>query len=235
MRECPQWFQDELTRIGGTNPYGEPIFRLVWSTEPKTVIGGKFHDGYVGYREKRFVPGTPAWALMVWEPREMMGSPAMWEFDYRDPETNLLEIGGYPKYGRYRLLQKFLHTELVEQRVERHWMDGPHVRTETVSQPKSVHYRLEPRGIILDLMLPMLMAWRRLSERAKVAALLQEELQKKNEFLKKAKDARDGTRLSRTLRSSKLVQKRAEMIEKGMRQAMEVATRYGLGMMVQGA
>ena len=31
MRTCPEWFQKELTRIGGKNPYGEPMFKLVWS------------------------------------------------------------------------------------------------------------------------------------------------------------------------------------------------------------
>ena len=42
MRECPPWFQDELTRIGGVNQYGEPVFRLVWSQNESMTIGGKW-------------------------------------------------------------------------------------------------------------------------------------------------------------------------------------------------
>lgn len=232
MRRCPKWFQDELTRIGGVNPYGEPIFKLVWSTEPRRVIGGKFKDGYVGYRLRPEMLGTPAWALMVWEPREMMGSPLRWDQDYRDEETGLSDIGGFPKHGRYRLLQKFLHTEIVKGAQERCWMDGPHIRREIVQSQKVVTHRMEPCGFMLDVMVPMLMMWRRLSDEGKVKALKQEERQKEEEYVKACKDVREGVKLSRTLRSSQLVQKRAEIIEAGMKQAMAMASRYGLGMTV---
>jgi hypothetical protein len=233
MRETPAWFQDELTRIGGTNPYGEPVFRLVWSTEPRMVVGGRWdRDGFVGYRQTLAVSGVPCWALMVWEPREMSGSLTRWEIDYRDEETGLLQCGNYPTSGKYRLLQRFIHREITRRAVERQFFDGVNIHTETVSQPEAVTYRMEPCGFMLDIMLPMLMRWRRLSNEAKTEALLQEERMRNEEYARKTKDAMEGTKLSRCMRGSQLVRKRAEIIERGMRQAMAMAAQTGLGMRV---
>jgi hypothetical protein len=234
MRSCPEWFQNALTRIGGTNQYGEPIFKLIWSETERIVIGGRWAEtGFEGYKQVPAVPGEPCWALMVWEPPEVAGgSIESWERDFRDEETGLLQCGGYPKYGRYRVLQKFIHREIVQQARERHFMDGPHIRREIVSQQKLRTYRMEPCGFMLDVMLPMLMAWIRLSNAQKIAALRQQEQMRKDEYTKRAKDARDGTRLSRVMRGSQLVQKRAEIIEQGFRQAMAAAAQWGLGLAV---
>lgn len=229
MRECPAWFQSALTRIGGVNQYGQPLFKLVWSTEPRMTVGGRFKDGYVGYRQARSVAGKQCWCLMVWEPRELMGSPERWEFDYRN-EDGLLDCGGYPKYGRYRLLQKFAHTEVVQQPYERQWIakDGT-LCTDILKRKEVREYRMEPCGLILDLMLPMLMMWRRLTGAQKWAAVKQEERLKTEDALKKVKDAREGCRV---MRGGALVRKRAEQIEKDMHRAMEIAARCGLGIQV---
>ena len=231
MRSCPPWFQRELTRIGGTNHYGEPIFKLVWSPEPKRTIGGRFQDGYVGYRRFPEIQSVPCWALMVWEARETQGSPTRWEMDFRDPETGLMDCGGYPKYGRYRCLHKLIHHEITQKPKEQVWFDGPELRRETVEVPFMKVHRMEPCGFILDVMLPMLMMWRKLSDSAKIAALQQEEKLKQQEILKQAKDIRHGCRISR---GSALVAKRAEIIEKGMAQAMKMAAQYGLGTVIGG-
>jgi hypothetical protein len=79
----------------------------------------------------------------------------------------------------------------------------------------------------------MLMAWRRLSNAQKVAALRQQEQERKNVWLSAVKDARDGTRMGRTMRGSQLVQKKAEIIERGLRQAMAAAAGWGLGLRVE--
>jgi hypothetical protein len=211
MRECPSWFQDELTRIGGTNPHGEPVFKLVWSTTERTVIGGKWQkDGFVGYRQTAGVPGPPCWALMVWEPCELQGTLEQWNRQYADPETGLLQCGGYPKYGRYRVLQRFIHRELAA--------DG--LRT----------YRMEPCGLMLDIMLPGLIRWLQLTNAAKTKVLQEEERLENEAFLKVAKDVMAGCRISR---GSQLVQKRAEIIERGFKQAMAYAARTGLGMRME--
>lgn len=230
MRECPAWFQAELTRIGGVNQYDEPIFKLVWSTTEHMTVGGRWLNGFEGYRKAPLIPGEPCWALMVWEPAEVAGgSFERWNRDFRDEETGLLEIGGYPKYGAYRLLQKFIHREIVQQGKERHfWADG-RVRTEVIATQKLQTYRMEPNGFMLDVMLPMLMAWKRLTSAQKSAALKQQEQMRKDEYVAKVKNAREGMKLSRVMRGSQLVQKRAELIERGMKQAMAAAAQWGLG------
>ncbi len=235
MRECPQWFQDELARIGGLNPYGEPIFRLVWSSSERMVVGGRWEkDGFVGYKEVSAIPGDPCWALEVWEPAGVCGgSYEQWMRDYRDEETGLLQCGGYPKHGKYRLLQKFIHREIVQQAKERHFMVGPNIRTEVIQEKKLRTYRMEPCGLMLDIMLPMLQAWRRLSDGQKIVALRQQEQMRKDEMMKAAKDVQEGTKLSRYMRGSQLVQKRAEIIESGLRQAMAAAANWGLGLRME--
>ena len=231
MRNCPPWFQAELTRIGGVNQYQEPIFKLVWSTGERMTVGGRWKDGFEGYKSAPAIPGEPCWALMVWEPAEVAGgSYESWMRDFRDEETGLLQCGGYPKYGAYRVLQKFVHREIVQQAKEHHFMDGPKIRTEVIQTQKLRIYRMEPCGFMLDIMLPMLMAWRRLSNHQKVAALRQQEQERKDAFTAKVKDARQGSRMGRTMRGSQLVQKRAELIETGMKQAMAAAAQWGLGL-----
>lgn len=229
MRECPEWFQEELTRIGGTNPYGEPIFRLWWSQEPRQVIGGRWANGFEGYKQVPAGGGVQCWTLWVWEPRELQGSPEMWEVMNRDPETGYLQIGGYPKYGKYRLMKRFLHREIEHKEItEPVWVDGV-LKFQRVRKPEFVSYRMEPCGLMLDLMLPMLIRWRRLSDEKKVEAIKDDELRRNEEVSKKAKDIRDGNRVRRI---TPYIQKRAELIEKGMMQAMKIAAQTGLGMRV---
>src|SRR5271170_5255003 len=212
MRECPKWFQDELTRIGGTNQYGEPFFRLVWSPTEKMTVGGKWeHSGFEGYKQVPAIFGTPCWALLVWEPREFNGSPEMWEIQTRDPITGYLQFGGYPKYGYYRLMKRFMYREVEHREVtEPVWIQGV-LRFQKVLQPEFVTYRMEPCGLILDLMLPMLIRWRKLSDEKKMRVMEEREEERTNAFLKKAKDIRDGNRINK---GSPLVAKRAELIEK---------------------
>ena len=138
----------------------------------------------------------------------MFGSPLRWEWDYRN-EDGLLDCGGFPKHGRYRLLQKFIHRELVNGQM--------------------VTYRMEPCGFMLDVMLPLIQAWGRLTDHAKRAALLQQEQMRKDEFCKKAKDIRDSIKVRR---GSALVAKRAEIVERGMKEAMRIAAQTGLGMRI---
>lgn len=205
MREAPLWFQSELARIGGLNHYGEPIFRLSWSPSERMTIAWT-----TGYRDVRAVQGEPCWALMIWEPAAMFGSPVHWDYDYRDEETGLLQCGGFPKYGKYRLLQKFIHREMVNGQM--------------------VSYRMEPCGFMLDIMLPLIKMWLRLTDAAKRVALQQEEQIRKDEFTKKVKDLRSSIRVRR---GSALVQKRVEVMEKGMKEAMRIAAKSGLGMRME--
>jgi hypothetical protein len=55
---------------------------------------------------------------------------------------------------------------------------------------------------------------------------------RKEAYLNAAKNVREGVKMSRVMRGSQLVQKRAEIIERGMRQAMAAAAQWGLGLAV---
>ena len=230
MRECPVWFQNELTRIGGTNQFGEPIFKLVWSTGEHRVIGGRWEaDGFEGYRTAKAIPGAPCWALMYWEPNIVNGSLEQWESDYRDPETGYLQCGGYPKYGAYRVLRRFLHQEIISKPETSYQMQDGKPVAFTSRKAEHVQHRLEPCGLMLDLMVPMLKLWLKLSDSAKTEAILQDERMREEEFNKQAKDLRADCKVRR---GSQLVQKRAELIEKSLGQAMAIAANYGLGMRI---
>jgi len=229
IREAPAWFNDELERVGGTNRYGEPIFRLMWSQEVRSIIGGKFNDGFVGYRNARLLPGDPHWALMIWESPESYGDPDLWEYDFRQLDTGLLDCGSFPKYGRYRLLKQMMHRELVQQEKSEMVWNPYKKRPELVRRQNQrfVTYKMEPCGLILDLMLPMLMAWRILGPQQKLEAVMD---RKRRQDAERDRVVKDAMADSRVRRGSLLVQKRAELIEKGMDQAMRIASRFAPGM-----
>jgi hypothetical protein len=215
----------------GTNHYGEPIFKLVWSQEPRHVIGGLWaRDGYVGYREVPSIPGHPCWALMGWEPASKQGSYATWEMENAD-ETGLSQIGGFPHYGRYRLLKRFLHQEVISKPCYRQMWNPMTQRfdVETSGMLEVVTHRMEPNGFMLDLLIPLLAGWLKLSNEEKVAILKEEEQAAKDEFTRRVKDARDGQRIGI---GSQMVQKRAELIEKGFEVAMRMAAQTRLGMRI---
>ena len=230
MRECPQWFAAALARFG-SNPYGEPMFKLVWSTEERHVIGGFWaRDGSVGYKEVPSISGHPCWALLGWESAEKQGSYATWETENAD-ETGLSQIGCFPHYGRYRLLKRFLHQEVISKPCYRQMWNPMTKRfdIETSGMLEVVTHRMEPNGFMLDLLIPLLAGWLKLSNQQKVEILKQEEQSDKDEFLRRVKDARDGQSISR---GSKMVEKRAELIEKGFEAAMRMAAQTGLGMRI---
>lgn len=230
IREAPAWFNDELERVGGTNRYGDPMFKLVWSEEIRMLIGGLFADGFEGYRNARVMGSDPCWVLMIWEGPEAFGDPDLWELDYRQPQNGLLECGSFPKYGRYRVLKQLLHRESrTKDRSEMFWnpmTNRPEIRK--VQDRQFVTYRMEPTGLILDIMVPMILAWKRLTESQRIEAARDRKERQDRKLDATLKDAAQDCRVRR---SSQLVQKRAEIIERGMEQAMKIASRYSKGMM----
>ena len=170
MRQCPDWFQDELTRAGGLNPYGEPVFKLVWDQGQTMTVGGYFaKDGFVGYRDMPAYGNDGAWCIVMWEPAELMGEQWRWEYEYRDEVTGLLDLGEYPHEGRYRLIQKLIHREMV----------GGELVVE----------RLEPTYFILEWMLPMIISWQRLSDAEKLYTIRLEMDEEEKEYKKLLKDS----------------------------------------------
>ena len=139
-----------LSAPGGTNRYGEPLFKLVWSSEPRTIVGGRFADGFVGYRSMPSSTGASCcWALMIWEGPEAYGDPLAWEYQYRQADTGCLDCGSFPKEGRYRLLKQFMHRELVQQevwKIQYNWKRRKPERV-LVQRPQLVTTKMEPCGL----------------------------------------------------------------------------------------
>lgn len=234
-RSCPDWFQDRLTRVGGTNPYGNPIFKLVWGESETMRDGGYFlRDGYLGYRDIPAIGGEKCWALMMWEPPSEFGTPWRWYRENTDENTGLVTLGQYPYHGRYRILKKFIHRELVGQkkvkyvetfrgqRYVRYRSEGGHWET----------YRMEPTHFILDVMVPLIIEWDKLSNLKRLQVIREEQARDEAEADRILADSRSAHRISR---SSPMVQKRMELMEKHMAKAMEIASRTQRGMRQIGA
>jgi hypothetical protein len=221
LRQCPAEFQDAFTRQGGTNPYGEPMFKLVWSKDETQRSGGYWaRDGYLGYRD--FLvggKGPGCWMLMMWKPAESFGSDVRWYWHHRDEATDLQELGEYPYHGRYVVLQHLVHREMV---------DGV-MRTEV----------LEVSSFLVDVLLPAVQFWQALNEEEKVAAIKLEMELEENEVLDEMMDAKAdcapafrGATASYTNQGCRtsIIAKKVEVMERGMGQAMKLAARQPRGM-----
>ncbi len=113
-------------KVFGTNPYDEPLWRVIWSDSRYAMSGGKhvIYDGQpsndnvvnargkdpnqlreeIGYKWLPLYPEIHAWVLERWmSPIAFTGmTPEMWAFQYKDPATGLLELGPYPSRGDYK-------------------------------------------------------------------------------------------------------------------------------------
>ncbi len=219
-RDCPAEFQDAFTRQGGTNQYGEPLFKLVWGpTEVQRSGGFWARDGYIGYRDFLIGTGAPAWLLMMWKPAESFGSDLRWYWHHRDDATGLQELGEFPYHGRYVVIQELSHREMA----------GNEMRVE----------HLELSSFVVDLMLPAVQFWQRLGDEEKHAALnLELELEEEallNEMMDAKADcapAFRGASSSYTNQGCKtsIIAKKVEVMERGMAEAMRIAAKMPRGM-----
>jgi len=100
-RKAPDYVNRTLRRFG-LNPWGEPLYRVVWSESRWKWVGGEFHDGFRVVREYRQVPmyrSTARWILEVWKPTPV--SPEQWARDEYCPISGLMKSGPYPYKGEY--------------------------------------------------------------------------------------------------------------------------------------
>ena len=119
-----------------------------------------------------------------------------------------------------------MHTEVVQRESSIVGYNGEKMVNQPGLRPEIVHHKMPLCGLILDLMIPMLLAWRRLSYEMKLKAVEQQLEQEQAEHSKTLKDARDSIKVKR---SWKLVEKRAEQMERNMEEAMIRASKWGLG------
>lgn len=219
-RICPVEFQDAFTRAGGTNQYGEPLFKLVWAQYETQRAGGYWaKDGFTGYRDFLIGGNDPCWMLMMWKPAEAFGSDVRWYYHHRDEATGLQELGEYPYSGQYVVIQKLIHREIV---------DG----VMTVEN-------LEVSGFLVDVMLPAVKFWQALTEEEKLAAIQLEMELEENEVLDEMMEAKAdcapafrGAAASYTNQGCRtsLIAKKIHVMERGMADAMRIAARMPRGM-----
>jgi hypothetical protein len=221
MRLCPPEFQDAFTREGGTNQYGEPIFKLVWGQYETQRCGGYWQkDGFLGYRDFLIAGNDPCWVLMMWKPAESFGSDARWYWHHRDEATGLQELGEYPYHGQYVVIQKLIHRERVNGVME-------------------VEI-LEVSSLLIDVLLPAVQFWQALNEEEKLTAIRLEMELEENEVLDEMMEAKAdcapafrGATASYTNQGCRtsVIAKKVEVMERGMRDAMRIAAKFPRGMM----
>ena len=178
-RQCPQEFQDRLTRIFGKNQFGEPLFRIVWGQSEFIRMGDIWRDRFGNerrqYRDVYQCHGTPCWVIMRWKQPAQYGSPETYYETTWDNFSKMHILGEYPWRGRYEIVQPLYWQELSEGRLVREIvpMLNPHTGiiehvpcTKRVEQKLIVHH-LPLTHILIDKIIPLI---------AKVQSLSAQEL-----------------------------------------------------------
>ena len=110
--EVPEWFQEELTRIGGINRYDQPNFRVVWGQGGQDECfyraGGEWavegQPSFRGYRNLLVGGGVGAWLLLQWQDAVVFGTPESYYVSMYDENTGLSDLAEYPYSGKYTML-----------------------------------------------------------------------------------------------------------------------------------
>ena len=157
--QCPEWFSEELRRIGGENRYGDANFLCRWGQggEPECVYraGGDWsvegQPNYRGYRNLLVGGGTPSWMLMQWQDAIAYGTPESYYVGNWDEDTSLQTLGEYPYSGKYTLLYNMC------------WRD---------MQNGKMHIEAMPlNSFVLDNIVPIIMQSKEISYEKTMAAL----------------------------------------------------------------
>jgi hypothetical protein len=157
--QCPEWFQEELTRIGGSNRYDLPNFIVRWGMggEPECVYraGGDWtvegQPSYRGYRDLLVGGGTPSWMLLQWQDALSYGTPESFYVGNLDLDSDLQTLGEYPYSGKYTLLYNMC------------WRD---------MQNGKMHIEAMPlNSFVLDTVVPIIMQAREISYEKTMAAI----------------------------------------------------------------
>lgn len=100
-RDVPKHIEELVVNIGGMNPFGKPMFRVVWGGTAIDMIYGQMAGGTKGQHQKLRYNGVPAWFIEIWKPADMFGTPEEWYEKSYDLETGLHVCGDYPFQGDY--------------------------------------------------------------------------------------------------------------------------------------
>lgn len=107
IKEVPKAFADRLTRVGGRNIYGEPMYRVVWGQSRMAWIGPNWEPKYMDH----------VWHLEKWVPPSFYApDKETWERLY----THKLDgewvemLGPFPYRGDYEEVSSFVPVELSQ-------------------------------------------------------------------------------------------------------------------------
>lgn len=88
----------------GVNPFDEPMWRVVFAPSVKKIIGGRFADGFTGYRARpAYRHVGPHWVLEKWISAWELTKKTEAQYDevFKDQKTGLYPTGPYPHRGIY--------------------------------------------------------------------------------------------------------------------------------------
>ena len=157
--QCPEWFSEELRRIGGENRYSEANFLCRWGMggEPECTYraGGDWsvegQPNYRGYRDLLVGGGTPSWLLMQWQDALSYGTPESFYVGNWDEDTSLQTLGEYPYSGKYTMLYNMC------------WRDMKDGKMHIEAMPLN--------SFVLDTVVPIIMQAKEISYEKTMAAL----------------------------------------------------------------
>lgn len=117
IKPVPIRLQKRIAEIGGLNPHGQPLFRVVRGGDRLTWIGGAWrdYDKHGNFLrevvEMREVPKYPEalerYVFEAWMPPENYGT----ELEWRENYTKIIaaqfveELGPYPRHGEYEMVK----------------------------------------------------------------------------------------------------------------------------------
>ena len=175
--QCPEWFQEELTRIGGTNRYDQPNFIVRWGMggEPECTYraGGEWavegQPSFRGYRDLLVGGGTPSWMLLQWQDALMYGTPESYYVGNYDEDTDLQTLGEYPYTGKYTMLYNMC------------WRDMQNGKMRIEAMPLN--------SFVLDTVVPIIIKAKEISYEKTMAALKGQEEKEEAAQLARIEDA----------------------------------------------
>ncbi len=103
-KRTPRELQARITQVGGRNPHGAPMFRLVWGWSRLAWIGGEWEDHddagtlirkVTEFREVPKYTPFDRWHVEKWVPPETYGTPEQWKANLE------AALGPYPSRGEW--------------------------------------------------------------------------------------------------------------------------------------
>lgn len=138
----------------GVNRFGEPNFKIMWNQSNFLRMGNVWHDSkgneQVGYKDVYQGDGQPCWLILKWRPPEFYGSPTTYYRETYDNHSRRYITGEYPWKGRYEIMQALIQKDFIGGKM-------------VITHMPLCHY-------LIDMVIPMIIAWQELTLEEQQAA-----------------------------------------------------------------